>query len=201
MEEALYQMGYSATSSANIALGYRTLGNANMGYMFDDGTWSSMGHRRWLLSPNLKTVGMGYVERFSDITIFDESHSPAIAPSKVSWPCEGLFPLEFADENLVWTCSLNRESYALSQDCNLAVTMSRLRDGAVFHLDTSMSDIDSGGACLSISMDDYGFTPAILFRPGVSEYFSGDTYHVSIESVPLHNGGTTTIEYTIKFFE
>lgn len=202
MEKGLYDAGYAATSSSNIGYGHRTLSGFVLSCTDDSdaGNLDRVGHRRWLLNPDLKLVGLGYVENMTTTKVFDHSRTPSLTPEMVCWPAQGVFPVELADANLGWSCTPKPGTYDLGASKDLTVTLTREGDGAVFELDLSMDDPQAGAYC-HVDTVGYGYGPAIIFRPEVEGYAHGDVYRVKIDNVKRAGGGTTSIEYTVKFFE
>ncbi len=203
MDDALYSAGRSATSHSNIGWGRKSLFAFNQGCMddSDSNNISRVGHRRWLLDPDLKVVGMGCVNTSTTTMVMDRSRTPSLTPERVCWPGEGLFPLELMNARLAWSCTPDPEKYVLEGSTDLTVTVTRLRDGAVFQLDRSMNRDADNGPYLVVDSTGYGGGPAVIFRPGVEGYRYGDAFQVEIDNVQLKSGGTATISYTVKFFE
>lgn len=202
MEKGLYDAGYAATSSSNIGYGHRTLSGFVLSCTDDSdaGNLDRVGHRRWLFNPDLKLVGLGYVENMTTTKVFDHSRTPSLTPEMVCWPAQGVFPVELADAGLGWSCAPKPGTYDLGASKGLTVTLAREGDGAGFELDLSMDDPQAGAYC-HVDTVGYGYGPAIIFRPEVEGYAHGDVYRVRIGNVKRAGGGTTSIEYTVKFFE
>ena len=69
MSDELYDLGYSGTSSSNLARGPVALANSVILWMSDSDSSniSAVGHRRWILEPSLKKAGFGAVGGFSAV--------------------------------------------------------------------------------------------------------------------------------------
>ena len=126
MDGDFYQNGYTAASRSNIAYGWMSSGSYDMpmftlGYMEDSGTGnvSTVGHRRWILNPNMKYTGFGFAinERnaaYSAMYAFDKSTA---APDYdfISWPSSGNFPTELASTQMPWHVTLNPSKFDVSK--------------------------------------------------------------------------------------
>ncbi len=62
MNDAFYKIGYKSTSSSNIAFGGAKAEDTVKMYMKDEdqSNIDRVGHRRWILNPQLKNVGFGF---------------------------------------------------------------------------------------------------------------------------------------------
>ena len=84
--------GATAAGSSNLALGNNG-SNAVHAYMADTGT-ASLGHRRWLLLPQLGEVGTGDTARTNAMWVFGGNVSvpPSATLNGVAWPPRGFVP-------------------------------------------------------------------------------------------------------------
>ncbi|HWV38427.1 MAG TPA: CAP domain-containing protein [Vulgatibacter sp.] len=90
------EAAYDGANSSNLALGYRTPGNAIDGLMGDGGV-PSQGHRRWLLGFYLGKVGLGFAGRATCVGVFDGSN-----PTDVPWtayPQPGPAPIDMVTDS------------------------------------------------------------------------------------------------------
>ncbi len=179
-----------AVGSAYSNLYQRTGHDALRGFMQDPGDQNvSVGHRNWLLLPQLRNVGIGevpttesdldggYAVNFQNGFELEKDHSV------VAWPAAGFFPEELVDER--WSLSIYGADFS-----NADVTV--LRDG---------EQIDA-----PIVFDDYrpGVLPSaiITFTPeGVDQFDDGaDTvYEVRVSNVVSEAG--STFEYEVTTFD
>ena len=152
--------GAGAAGSSNLATG-GAVGAVGL-YMNDMRNESTFGHRRWILSHGLDTVGFGSTNRHSCMMVM---HMPGGSdPSWVAWPGPGQYPVQASGWlGRGWTIQSN----ALSLDgSSVSVTV----DGAPMEIETW--DLYPG----------YGSGSAIAFsRRGGSIYIeAGQTYHVEV---------------------
>ncbi len=82
--------GASAAGSSNLA--WSPALGAIDAYMVDYGNASTMGHRRWLLSPSLSTVGIGGTSQASCMWVVHWASDGGVP--WVAWPPPGEFPIE-----------------------------------------------------------------------------------------------------------
>ncbi len=152
--------GAMAAGRSNIALGYRSPGDAIDGYMRDRNT-PSLGHRRWILHGRLGRVGIGFAGRGQCLQVFDSSGSTP--RSWTAYPNPGPAPLATASD--LW--SLHSRSYTLS---GATVTVSQ----------------EPGGEPLSVrvSHPERGFGPnTIAWRPEGWAPTEGETYLVRVSDI------------------
>lgn len=190
MPDSIFKIGYETTSSANIGRGYSSLYEFNTGCAndSDNSNIDRVGHRRWLLNPNLMYVGMGYVDKYTSTIVFDKGREPAIYPSYVAWPSKGLFPFDAGrmfDKNTAWSVTIgseyNKPAYFINDKKRVVVTLARNNDGKqwVFNNQTKPGD----KTYFNIDMQSYGYGPTIIFRPDIEEYKEGDSFTVKIENI------------------
>lgn len=201
VSDSLFRIGYGATSTSNIGYNYFRLDDFNLSCMQDEdnGNIPMVGHRRWILSPNMKKTGMGLCGRRSVIQVFDRSRNPAVYPDYVAWPAAGPFPSHLIYSLTPWSISLGYgfdSEYKLLDGVTPKVTLIRLNDGKkwVFDQPTGLPASDTDYYYYNVNTDSYGGAPAIIFRPGV-EIQPGDTFSVQVENI------SKPIQYTVKIFK
>ena len=199
MADDLYKQGYAATSTSNIGSGYGSLADFNLDCADDSdpSNITRLGHRRWLLDPTLTTVGMGYAERRALTQVTSGTYVEWNGPDYVTWPSEGVFPMELFNKNLAWSCSLSTDVYVPNRE-GLTVTVT---DGSG-HTWTGQasSQVDTTADFVLLDGSGYGGAPAVIFRPAGLEYRAGVPLTVTISGLQLKSGGTGTITYTVKLF-
>ena len=120
MDAAFYDAAHYAASSCNIArLNWTSEDVLRQGVLYfarDDGeaNLSTLGHRRWLLNPNMAYTGFGLATDeagMSYITMY--AHDLQADPGDwqyIAWPSAGAFPAELMSEDLAWSIILNPDS-------------------------------------------------------------------------------------------
>lgn len=242
MSSSFYNTGYTSTTSSNLAYyGYSSTGPVDelvtsikpdnewtlaasvIHYMQDEDNVNleSVGHRRWILNPQLKDIGFGYshelssdnrwnqFERYSVMQIFDDSRAEKVDYDYVAWPSEGYFPLQLfsyserANNSEPWSVSLNPDKYEEPNIRNITVTLTRISDQKSWVLDQSDYRTGDHQEYFNVNNQNIGIPYAIIFRPAHTEedaYKSGDVYRVNIRGLNNLQSQPVTIQYEVNFF-
>ncbi|MEZ5225141.1 MAG: CAP domain-containing protein [Acidimicrobiales bacterium] len=179
-----------ATGSFNSDLYQRTGFDALRGFMEDPGEANvSVGHRNWLLMPQLRSVGIGEVPTTASevdggyAVNFRNGFELEKDTAVVAWPSAGYFPEELVDER--WSVSIYGADFS---NASVAVR----RDGEPIDAPIVFNERRPGVLPASI----------ITFTPeGIDDAVDGrDTrYEVSITGVVSDVG--STIEYEVVTFD
>lgn len=192
MSKELYDLGYSGTSSSNIA--WASWDSASLeftlvhSWMADDNASNidRVGHRRWVLNPAMGKTGFGAVKgdkgTYSGMYSFDRSRSAA--QYGVCWPAQTM-PLEFFEDDYPWSISMGTNVDASSA----SVTLTRKRDGQEWNFSSSQSD-----GVFYVNNEYYGQIGCIIFRPDEISYRDGDVFEVEIM------GLSQPVSYEVEFF-
>jgi hypothetical protein len=234
MSEEFYKDAYAGTSSSNIFMGSVIDSAANMvvfgnnsadslwgsireGYMDDSdlGNISRVGHRRWILNPELSKVAFGYVKKsypnqfmgmaYSAMRVFDMSRKNTADYNIVAWPGQGSFPYEFFDKGyMAWSVSLNTQKYDIKDDKKVKLILRRKPDGKVWSFDLNQNGINTPSQkakYFNIEKGGYGIPLCLIFRPdGIENYKNGESFDISIEGVTDRSGADARINYSANFF-
>ena len=165
MDAAFYDAARYAASSCNIArLNWTSEDVLRQGVLYfarDDGeaNLSVLGHRRWLLNPNMAYTGFGLAMDdvgMSYITMY--AHDLQADPGDwqyIAWPSAGAFPAELMSEDLAWSIILNPDLY----DTDGAwVRLTDLNSGEVY-------EFPGDGGYFAVDEGTYGAGPCLIFRP------------------------------------
>lgn len=211
MSDILYEQGYQSTNSANIYMSYgfrdHTLVASINAYMEDTDIYnlSILGHRRWILNPQMQYTGLGLAKDESDYSfaamqVFDESRTEKIDFQYVPYPARGAFPVEVMEGTTAWSVSINPDKYATPSASKVTVTLKRTRDNKTWKFGSGMNRVTETGKYFNVETSRYGSGPAIIFRPElVGEYRPRDIYEVRIEGLTDNRGNEATISYTVNF--
>ncbi len=208
MKQEFYERGRSATSSSNIACGYPTLISATQGFMNDDdlGNMVRVGHRRWLLNPELYNVGYGYAETeygypYITTKVFDYS-GKEIKYDFVSWPSSGNFPNTIFYSDTPWSVSLNPEKYGQPELSKVKVTLTRESDGKTWSLNSKYNTPDYSKPYFNVDDSGCGIRNCIVFRPPTTDIdvYKG-VYIVKITGITTASGKATSLTYKVDFFD
>lgn len=187
MSDALYQLGKSGTSKSNLAAGFANPITALMGYMddSDEGNYRVVGHRRWLMNPQMGKTGFGQVGAYNATYAIDFSNSTA-TNANIAWPAQNMPTFLFgADE--MWSLSYDSDSLG---DVS-SVELVRNNDKKMWDFSSS-----SGDGEFFVSNTSYGGLPAVVFCPsGIEKYSAGDSFTVTVV------GSKSSYTYPVTFFD
>ena len=191
MDDSLYNLGYSGTSSSNLAWGYSTLVDALLyGWMSDadSGNIDRVGHRRWVLNPAMTETGFGQVNSFTAMYAF--GFGGPNDPMKVAWPAQNT-PVEYFLPEDPWSISLG---YEVAED-EVNVTLVRVSDMKTWTLNYQKLNKEIYGY-FKVDNGGYGQPGCIIFRPNnIDSYSDQDRYKVTVSIM-----GETVAEYFVNFF-
>jgi len=206
MSDDFYVRGSASTGSSNIGRGYTDLESFQKACLYDGHTTNvaRVGHRRWLLGPQMLYTGMGTAGSGSAQTVttfaFDRSRpADEVGYAYIAWPSAGLFPVEFTSATLPWSITLDPGRYDWDQSGH-TVRLRRVSDGKTWTFDAS--DTDPAGEFFNAEFSNYGFTGnAFIFRPAAADlpggYAPGDQFDVTLSGGIYAEGTRTPV--TIKY--
>ncbi len=201
MDNDFYNKGVSATSSSNIASGYRDISSAISGFMSDEdpSNIAAVGHRRWLLNPKLYFVGLGDANYNYATKVFDQSGRD-VDYNFISWPPSGNCPDSFFNYYDPWSITLNPSKYSKIE--NIKITLTRTSDGKVWIFDSNTSnDPYTKGDYLNTNLSGYGVSNCIVFRPAFEDiYVYNGVYTVEVSGLYDKNEAPVTLKYQTDFF-
>jgi uncharacterized protein YkwD len=215
MDDAFYDEGLVSTSSSNISYWsispyfYDNLkiDSALSGQMDDEDATNidRIGHRRWILSYELKKTAFGVANsgnaRYFTVQVFDRSRDETDYPNYTLWPNESAFPQNFFNGDVPWSIQLNHLIYAAPSPQEVTVTLTRRQDSRAWTF--TKSDTDKSGKYFNINSEGYGSSAlpyCIIFRPdGVGSYTG--FYDVSVSGLKYIDGSPAVFDYTVEFFD
>ena len=217
-----YQKGYDATTSSNISYsgGYaesEVLRIAVKGQMEDKsaGNIPMLGHRRWLLNPGTKTMGVGTANTeadsrpnyYTDVRVFGTGVSTGSVTDYefIAWPASGNNLSDTFPATTPWSITLNPSLYTTPQKANVTVKVTRKSDGTVWTFDqndyTSNSNlIGADYEYFNVETNYYGVNNCIIFRPayGAFDKYEGE-YTVDVTGLQDASGNETELHYKALF--
>ena len=208
-----YNKAYAATTSSNLssASGYsekRIISVAVSGQIGDSDSSNidTLGHRRWLLNPGVKTLGIGSANNnynyYTDIRVFgDGIQSESVNDYDfIAWPSSGANLTDTFPKDTPWSVTLNPKVYYTPTD--ISVEVKSLRYGTTWYFDNNTgygtSSVDN---YFNIEKSGYGVANCIIFRPAYQyiDMFKGD-YIVTVSNVRRKDTGEyTNIQYKVTF--
>ena len=199
MSDMFYQKGKTGASSSNIST--VNLPSVTIFRYMDDSDPSNIdrvGHRRWILNPPMKKTGFGVgTNRYGLMYAFDTSRGN-VDYEYVTWPSQGVFPTELANNNLAWSISVNAQKYGKPDMNQIKVTLKHINSGKVWTFSNSTPRSTARqNAYFNVDTSGYGVSNCIIFRPALDntfKYQDGDEFQVTI------SGLEKDISYTVKMF-
>jgi hypothetical protein len=157
-------------------------------YMIDAGNETTMGHRRWIMSPGLETIGVGSTDNYSCMEVL-HSNRPQ---NWVAYPPPGPFPIQATQDR--WGRSIDQTGWTVQFD-GLSLGQPQVTVTS-FPLGTSDSLNNQMGEDCPVEVIDlapnYGSSGAINLIP------QGWTTQVNMEYVVRLEGQGDAIEYTVE---
>ena len=195
MAKELYDLGYRGASKSNIASASwqnRSLnGTILHAWMadWDDYNIARVGHRRWVLNPQMGATGFGAVsgENGTYNAMYAIDYTGSGQEYGVAWPAQNM-PVAYFDKRYPWSVSMGSDV----DESTVKVTLTRVADGRTWTFGAASAD----GAFSVNNSDGRGQTGCIVFRPdGIEDYKAGDSFRVTIE------GLASPVSYTVNFFD
>ncbi|CAI6085575.1 hypothetical protein PAECIP112173_04688 [Paenibacillus sp. JJ-100] len=216
MAKDFFDLGAKSASSSNLFAAYGTTGNLAVksieAYMDDSdaSNISALGHRRWILSPQLKKVGFGvasrdnknYASQFSTMQVMDTSRNGKLRYNYSLYPNRGAFPIEAFNAAQAWSVQLNPDIFAKPSNAEVQVELTRISDQKTwnFSAKTPVSS-DPSKAFFNVNSDGYGYNYAVIFRPdNLKSLKDGDTFNVRVTGLKKKDGSSAEIVYQTNFF-
>jgi len=195
MSQSFYDRGLASTSSSNIGNGYTDIERFQMGCLDDSGAGniSRVGHRRWLLNPQMKRTGIGYADSRVTTYVFDRSRAETVQYTSVLWPSSGTFPVEFFSSATPWSITLNPDRFDIASS-GQTLTLRRVSDGRTWTFNSTHKN--TSGHYFNVDFSGMGVRNAIIFRPDPStvSYRPGDEFEVTISGGVFLKGTTTPVK-------
>ncbi|MDR1799464.1 MAG: FG-GAP-like repeat-containing protein [Bifidobacteriaceae bacterium] len=178
-----YQGG-NASATSNLVLG-ATGARAVTVYMEDPGTSNQpyVGHRRWLLKPQLATMGSGSTNNSNAIQVIGgRINSSATNPTFIPWPTAGYFPAQWAPNGMSWSVS------SVGADFSNA-TVKVTKNGTTLSTSTFTPN------------NSYGVNTLVWQRPTMTTPANGtvDVYQVTVSGV--RGVSKSSYTYQVKLYQ
>jgi len=196
LPEAEYKIALEGARNSQLAFGLPNLHECIDIWMFDSDAANApmVLHRRNVLQPTMRKVGLGQAGKFSSLWTLDDSQKQVAPFDAVCWPARGLMPVEFLPANAAWNVTLNPDKY--SAPTSAAVVK-------IFAADAGMK---TTGEPLPLNiLKTHGTTnarpmPSLIFRPEGLDQTPGKRYLVEIDGLTLRDGKTPAkLVYIVEF--
>ena len=223
MSDDFYQRGCAAASAGNIAV--VKLGGIDeadvernklrsavpmimLNYMngFGSSHRATVPHRRWILYPDLQSVGIGCADA-ADSSMYQvlkvmgtqSAGAERVDYDFIAWPASGNFPVQAISTEAPWSISLNPWVFRTPERDSLSITVTRKSDGKTWTFDASSSADSSGDSFLIVDTQRYGVTNCILFAFPEDAY-AGD-YRVTVTGLITRDGQEAVLDYQMHFVD
>jgi hypothetical protein len=210
MDSAFYAKGFASTKSSNIHMSVgqvSSLPSAVQSFCddSDESNIDRLGHRRWILNPELKKIGFGLttdngdpIKSFVTMQVFDKSGSKKTKYGFVAWPSPGYFPINLFGAMEAWSLSLDPELFDTKKSHPI-VKLTRMGDLKEWIF--TEADKDKNGQYFAIERTGYGLPYCIIFRPkGGTDLLINRKYEVEVAGIYDKHGSSLKIEYSVEFF-
>lgn len=218
MSDSMHALAVTGARTSNIYYGQdmarpSELRNTVLEYMDDSDKYNikHLGHRRWLLHPNMTKAGVGYVSdgqtTYSALRVFDDQNRGFLnvedSADYVAWPSANAFPTTFFEPHMAWLLSLNSFKYDNTKLDELQVTLKNETTGLVTIFKNDERGLTPSGTkkYFNINTFGYGVPFAVIFRPDTYKIKANDIYSVYITGLYKRNGEKTEIKYVTRFFD
>jgi hypothetical protein len=195
LPEAEYKLAYQGARNSNLAVGFRTIVQALDGWMFDSdaNNIDRLGHRRWCLNPVLQKAGFGLAGRFEAMWAADRSRRAVPDFDFISYPANGLMPVEIFPAQAAWSVSLHPRKYRKPVKASIEVKL--------FAAD---EQLNRSGEPLklnyfNVNTDPFGIPNCIIFRLEEGAVAAGRRFRVEITGIKRTSGQAATLRFVVEF--
>lgn len=177
--------GKKANASSNISEGYNVF-NSIKSYMDDEDDTNKqvVGHRKWMLNPNMKEVGVGHVGFFSSTYVASETNT-GNNYEIIAWPSTVAIK-EFTHTKAPFSVSFGNDLNADLENAKVKITDDK---GNTYNYSK-----DNG---LYLSLDSHGNSKAMIFGTDIKKR-TNNSFNIEIEGIKV-NGSDYPITYNTKF--
>lgn len=206
MSDEVFALAKQGSGDSNIGKGYLNIqASVVEGYMFDtdESNISKLGHRRWILNPDMQKTGLGNVYDCTAMYVKDKTRKDKFTGDYIAWPPANM-PNEFmgSDKNgYAYSVTLNSKTYAAPKRDKVKVTLTSKLTGKTMTFDKN-SNGDSSQLIGYFGVSDANITSnnnCIIFNPGLLP--KNDVVDIKITGIYDKNGKERPISYRINFFD
>jgi len=199
-----YNRGYTAVSTSNLHSSQNDLAQAVKGFVHDSDSSNidRLGHRRWVLAPDITSTGFGFVNGYVAMKVFDHGVSSKRSEKFAfsAWPPAGEMPISYFPGNTAWSFSLNPEAFGGIKGDTQTVTviLTRIRDGKTWKFGGPSAESDG---YFNVNNESFGLPYCIIFRPdNMGMVMDNDVFEVKINGITNRKGDAVPVAYKTVFF-
>ena len=210
LPDDMYEEGRDASGKSNIGIGYMNIQSSVVNGYMDDTNYSNidrMGHRRWILNPDMMYTGVGHVGSGTAMYVRDKSRPTVTGQyftgDYIAWPPQNM-PFEFIycegyeDKGYAYTLTLGDEYDAPDRNkVRIEVTSRLLGETVIFDKD-SKHDPNQLIGYFDVNNALYGTSKCLIFNPGALP--ENDSITVKVTGI-YKNGVESPISYKVNYFD
>lgn len=201
LSDALYELGKNGAANSNLLSSSRAISSlpyTTMIYLSDSdpSNISTLGHRRWLLHPDLDVTGFGHIGGYSATYVTQHTTEGRFTGEGIAWPPPNMPYVLYSGFDYMRTgyafSYMPGSSFDTPQADAISVELTSEKTGSTYHF--SKEDTAADGQYFNVSQ--YG---TVIFNPGLM-FPEDDTISVSISGL-TKSGKAAPVSYQIRFFE
>ena len=209
MGDNVYSLAYKGAGESNIGKGYMNIqASVVEGYMSDtdEHNISVLGHRRWILNPDIQQTGLGMVEDCTAMYVRDKTRDDKFTGDYICWPPANM-PYEMIGSNkngYAYSVTLNPSVYEAPDRDKVTVTMTSKLLNKTWTFDKNSPDKSSQlVGYFNVNTDNCGINNCIIFNPGVLP--ENDVIDVKITGIYKKTDKNSSVEsplsYKVTYFD
>ena len=202
MGDDVFKIAYKASGESNIGKGYMDIQAAVVqGYMYDTDKVNLpvLGHRRWILNPDMQKTGLGMVYDSTAMYVRDKTREDKFTGDYICWPPTNMpYELMYGDDTgYAYSVTLN-SSYKRPERNEVKVTVtSKLLNKTWVFDKTSGNNSEVPVGFFNVNQENTGIGNCIIFNPG--KLPENDVVEVKVEGI-YKNGVEAPITYKVNYF-
>lgn len=181
----LYELGKTGAGESNLHYGSQGF-FAQVVSQMRDSTGDNpkhLGHRRWLLDPNAKTMGVGGVGAYGAVHVIG---SYSANTEVIAWPSYATYSQVFG-EGTAW-------SVLIGKDSGIKINSAKVQ---VEDLSNNKEETYTKGQGLKVNTEGFGWSDALIFGANL-DTSPGKNYQVKVQGL-TKNGKSYPIIYNVNF--
>ena len=195
LPEDLFKSGYKGTSSSNLCYTYfKVTSPVTIDMYMDDSdatNISRVGHRRWCLSPTMKTTGFATLDGFAAMWSINLDRTDFPELETICFPAKGYMPISHFKSNSAWSVSLNPKRYKEPAKSVVKVKIYLVNKNLNEEINIFYQNIETSYI---------GINNCIIFQPEKILAKPMSRYFVSITGIKDIKNKDVKFEYYVEFF-
>ncbi|MBQ6040864.1 MAG: hypothetical protein IJL32_08850 [Oscillospiraceae bacterium] len=201
LSDTLYELGKNGAANSNLLSSSRAIPSLPYTMMIylsdsDPSNITALGHRRWLLHPDLDATGFGHIGGYSATYVTQHTAEERFTGEGIAWPPPNMPYSLYSGYDYMRTgyafSYMPGSSFDTPQADTVSVELTSEKTGSTYHLSRNNTAADS----MYFNISQYG---TVIFNPGFM-FPEGDTVSVSISGL-TKSGKPAPVSYQVRFFE